>query len=344
MVSKRQVKGILSLFVASFVLPAVTCSPASGQDWSPWLGQITGVSQPTISAGADRHSGSQDDITFASGLELTDWLTVSANLESAWRNTNFDNSGHNTFLSQGDSRLEFWLPPGRDEFSWGPYVRFAGLTSDKSRAWENVWLAQPGYGLNVYPFSAADFRKENEGAAKILGPLRLFGEYNRMDYWGRTNMWRPNEQVRAGADYWKALHTNNTYMPWWAEVWSGLWWQSANEFDKDYDATIFANALRIGIRQPKAGIVSALSPYVLVESSLTDNRAFYWENRLLAGAGMRFAPLIDRYKDNSNWLTRLVAFAEYLHVAAYYRESAPSSVPDYDVRVGISLSIGEWYR
>lgn len=344
MVFERRINTALLLFVASSGLWAAPCSPVSAQDWSRWFGQFTSGIQSTTSGDANTNLGSQDRTTFPSGLKLADWLTVSANLESAYRNTNFDSSGHHTVLSQGDSRLEFWMPPGRDEFSWGPYIRLAGLTSDRSPAWENAWLAQPGYGINVYPFSAADFRKEYKDAARILGPLRLFGEYNRLDYWGRENIWRPNEQVRAGADYWKALHVNNTLTSWWAEVWSGLFWQSANEFDKDYDTLIFANAVRLGFREPDAGILSTLTPYVALESSLTENGAYYWDNRLLLGGGIRFAPRLYQEKDNLNWLTRFVVFAEYLGVAAYYRDSAPSSVPDYDFRVGISLSIGEWYR
>ena len=44
------------------------------------------------------------------------------------------------------------------------------------------------------------------------------------------------------------------------------------------------------------------------------------------------------------WLNRFVFYAEYLHAATYYHQSAPSSVPNHDVRVGISFSIGEWYH
>jgi hypothetical protein len=165
-----------------------------------------------------------------------------------------------------------------------------------------------------------------------------------MDYWGSENVWRPDEQVRIGADYWKAMYVNNIYNPWWTEIWSGLSWQSANEFDKDYDTLILGNAVRFGFRKPDAGILSTVTPYFAVESSLTENEEYYWENRLLFGGGIRFAPLLYEKKDKSSWLTRFIIYAEYLGVSAYYRDSAPSSVPDYDFRVGISFSIGEWYN
>ncbi len=334
------------LFVVGSFFCGLPCGLASAQSWDRWFSQFADVSQPTTSEDGDKSLNPQDKVTSQRDYssELTDWFTISANLDSSYRNTNFYKSGHHTIISQGDSRLEFWIPHGRDEFSWGPYVRFAGLTSDHSQAWENAWLAQPGFGVQVYPFSAAEFRKENEKAAEILGPVRLFAEHNRMDYWGSENVWRPDEQFRAGADYWKALYVNNIYWPWWAEIWSGLTWQSANEFDKDYDSLILGNAVRVGLRKADAGMLSTLTPYLALESSLTENRSYYWENRLWLGGGIRFAPRLYERKDESNWLTRFVVYAEYLGAAAYYRDSAPSSVPDYDVRVGISLSIGEWYR
>ncbi len=346
MIANRHPNISLFLFIVIYILWGASRGLASTQDWSEWFGQFIGVTQSTISDGANKNLHSQDNITPRDSLnsELTDWLTVSANLDSAYRNTNFYESGHHTIISQGDSRLEFWIPPGRKGFSWGPYIRFAGLTSDHSEAWENAWLANPGFGFHAYPFSSADFIKENKKAAEILGPLRLFAENNRMDYWGSENVWRPDEQVRAGADYWKAIYVNNTFMPWWAEVWSGLFWQSANEFDKDYNTLILGNAVRLGFREPNAGIASTLTPYLAMESSLTENGEYYWENRLLLGGGIRFAPLLYEKKDESNWLTRFVVYAEYLGVVAYYHDSAPSSVPDYDFRVGINLSIGEWFR
>src|SRR5579859_7186380 len=46
-------------------------------------------------------------------------------------------------------------------------------------------------------------------ATIILGPLRLCGEYNRTDYWGPENTWRPRHQVRSGAEYWRALYVND---------------------------------------------------------------------------------------------------------------------------------------
>ncbi|MBN2317121.1 MAG: hypothetical protein JXM79_24560 [Sedimentisphaerales bacterium] len=345
-VDKKHFGRFLFVFVISSFFYGLPSGFSSTLDWNRWFSQFSDVSQPAISDDGDKSLYSQEKVTSQNGRDskLSDWFTVSANLDSSYRNTNFYESGHHTIISQGDSRLELWMPPNRREFSWGPYIRFAGLTSDHSQAWENAWLAQPGFGVQVYPFSAANFRKENEKAANILGPVRLFAEHNRMDYWGSENVWRPDEQFRAGADYWKALYVNDTSKPQWAEIWSGLFWQSANEFDKDYDSLILGNAVRVGLRKTKAGHLSNFTPYLTLESSLTENRSYYWENRLWLGGGIRFAPRLYERENESNWLTRFVVYAEYLGVASYYRDSAPSSVPDYDLRIGVSLSIGEWYR
>ncbi|MBW7989408.1 MAG: hypothetical protein FVQ84_05235 [Planctomycetes bacterium] len=335
----------LFLLILCVIFSMVACDMAYAQEQDTWLNRLLGFTEPAISDKpyARIHSQGIQKQQSSRGFGSPLWWGISANLESAYRNTNFDNSGHHTVLSQGDSRLEFWMPPGRDEFSWGPYVRFAGLTSDRSPAWENTWLAQPGYGINVYPFSAADFRKENQKSAYILGPLRLFGEYSRQDYWGSENIWRPNEQVRVGADYWRQRNVNNLSKPTWSEIWTGLIWQSANEFDKDYNTLTFGNALRLGFRKPDTGILSMITPYLVMESSFSENRRYYWDNRLLLGGGIRFAPPL-KFLPREWQANRFVIFAEYFGAAVYYRDSAPSSVPDYDFRIGISISIGEWFR
>jgi len=284
--------------------------------------------------------GEQEIINGASALP--DWLTISANLDFSQRTTNLFESSHDTSLFQADSRVEFWIPPWDRGLAWGPYLRTAGISSNRDPAWENAWLAGPGVGFHMFPFSHPRLYDEDGLIAAIFGPTRLFVEWNRLEYLHSENEWRPDEQVRAGADYWRAIYVNDTTEPLWAEIWSGLFWQSANDFDADYDTVLFANAIRAGIRKPNAGALSMLTPYVLVESSLTDNTEYYWENKLVAGAGIRLTPFIRT--PTNNWLTRLVVFAEYLEVVDHYHAEAPSGIPDHDFRAGISLSIGEWYR
>lgn len=342
---KRHTNIFLFLIVGNTIFFGLPHGVACGQERKRGLNQFWYITEATIKDNPYMSVRSQSEREPQAGHEssLPKWLGISVNLDYAYRNTNFYKSGHNTTLFQGDSRVEFWMPPGRDRFSWGPYIRFAGLTSNRSYAWENAWLSQPGFGFNAYPFSSPEFKQKDNTTGRIFGPLRLFAEYNRLDYWGSENIWRPKEQVRAGADYWKQVHVNDVTKPRWTEIWTGLIWQSANEFDKDYDTLTFGNSLRVGFRKPNSGILSMFTPYLAMESSLSENREYYWDNRLLLGGGIRFAPPLE-FLPREWHIPRFVVYAEYLCAAAYYRDSAPSSVPDYDFRIGISVSIGEWYK
>jgi len=318
---------------------------------STWL---TGIIGGTEKDGyGTKHSSTTTELVDqkhpeTSRIGFGDWLTFSANLDLSYRKTQFYESGHNVALFQWDSKAELWLPPGRDFFSWGSYVRMSGVESNRDYEWENNWGARPGFGFQVYPFSSARLRKEGgefyQKLAKLFGPLHLFAEYNHLHYNGRGNAWRPDEQVRIGADYWKEVNVHDMSKQVWWETWNGLTWHSTNGFDKDYDTLIFANVLRVGTRKSNAGFLSMFTPYLAVESSLSENDNYFWENRLLLGGGIRFAPPLSGYLQKSSpWLNRLVIHVEYLEAVAYYGDSALSSTPDHDFRVGINVNIGEWW-
>ena len=263
-----------------------------------------------------------------------------------------------------DSRVELWLPPfGRDEHGkrtkhiWGPYLRVAGIAGSEPQAWQNRWLAGPGFGVQAYPFPG------------FLGPVRMFAEYNFMNYFSNDpqgTSWRPKNQTRAGFDYWEAVNVNALDHAWWVEVWNGLYWQSANEFTPRYDSVLFANSGRVGIRKPKSGAISTITPYVALESSLSkwrhegiagcnlssqgsrdpnDPCDFFWENGFVAGGGLRFAPSLSKLDTkNKGWLSRFVIYGEYLDTATYYGPTPPSQFPRYDVVVGVSANVGNWYK
>jgi hypothetical protein len=300
-----------------------------------------------------------------STLGIGDWMSVSSNFDAGYRNTQFFVPQYNTALLQWDSHVEFWLPPFRKKFSWGPYFRVAGIKGSEGDAWQNAWLGGPGIGFQLYPLSAKRFRRRSSVAGKLLGPLRTFIEYNFTDYWGQENRWRPRNQTRVGFDYWKAAHVNDSDSYWWAEIWNGLYWQSANEFTDRYNSVIFSNSVRVGVRKAQSRMISSITPYIAVESSLSKYRRlgltdcslnpdlrnpqnpcdFFWENRLLAGGGLRFAPSLGKLDTaKKGWLTRFVIYGEYLRTATYYGPAAPSSFPRFDVRVGVSSSIGDWYK
>ena len=285
------------------------------------------------------------------------WFTFAANFPGAgYRKTQFFDSHYNTGVVEWDSRAEFWFRPPRDGFSLGIYARLAGIAGSKSDAFQNGWTSYPGAGFQLYPFSFHRFKAAGSMTGKILGPLRLFTEYNRMHYWGQKNAWRPTKQTRAGAEYWKAIHVNDPSRRFWLENWNGAYWQSANEFTDQYKTLVLATSWRSGVRLTKRSVASLITPYAALQTShskydFAGTQAtcvlgaghcdFYWENKLLVGGGLRLAP---RISENQHWLNRFVIYAEYLTTATYYGPSAPSSVPRYDVLIGISGSVGQWYR
>jgi len=280
-------------------------------------------------------------------LGFDPYLTISGNFDFGFQATQFYAPHQDAVVGDWDTRVELWLPPYRTNFSWAPYLRFAGIDSSKGAtgSWfDNALLSAPGAGFQLYPFSLPYFRETNRTLGDIFGPVRLFGEYNRVDYWGTANTWRPTDQIRAGMEYWRARNVNDTRKPLWNEIWTGLYYQSANDFSRNYDTAVFANSLRFGARVPRQGFISTLSPYVVVESSFTGHPSYFWENRLLLGAGLRFTPPLRYLPDGMGWLNRVVLFAEYLNTASYYYGSPSASVPHYDVQAGLSFSIGEWYH
>lgn len=315
------------------------------------------------------HACSQSGIgTLGAG----NWLTVSSNLDGGYRRTQFFLPHYNTALFQWDSRVELWLPPSHKRHRWGLYLRAAGIAGSERNAWQNGWLGSPGIGLQLYPLSSERFRHRGSVVGRLFGPLRMFAEYNFTHYWGEDfprqgTSFRPHHQVRTGFEYWKAANVNALDHYWWTEVWNGLYWQSANEFTDRYDSVILANSVRLGVRKAHSGIISTITPYMAVDSSLSKWRRlgfsdcsfkpdprnplnpcdFYWENRLLAGAGVRFAPplgTLDTAK--KSWVSRFVIYGEYLRTATYYGPAAPSSFPRWDVRVGVSANVGNnnWYK
>jgi hypothetical protein len=271
------------------------------------------------------------------------WWTLSGYSDSGYRKTQFYAPDYDTWVFLGDGRLELWLPPNYSRFSWGLYLRGAIIASTRSESsFENMWLAAPGGGLQIYPFSGSKFIKKHDTLAQVFGPVRFYAEYNRQYCWCDINNSVPKSQIRGGIEYWKAINVNTIERAVWGEIWNGLIYQTANDFNKDYNSLVFGNSMRVGVRKPGKSILSWLSAYAVIDSSLTEHEDYYWENRLRAGGGIRIAPPIS--EDIKPIMNRLVFYAEYLRNTKYYRSSPSSSIPDYDLRAGISISFGEWIR
>jgi len=263
-------------------------------------------------------------------------LEISGYLDGGFRETMFFEDGHDAALLEWDLRFEYW---GLfDEFVAGPYLRIAGIAASEDPAFENNWQALPGAGLQVYPFS----KEEN-----YLGPLRVFGEYNLQDYWGSENSWRPDDQFRAGIDYFLSIGSNDPSQAVWVDFWSGLIWQSSNDFDASYNGVILANALRLGLRAPEQDLLSMITPYGVVESKINLNDTAYpewWNNKLDLGGGVRLAPSLDGLPECLQFIDYGNIYAEWVYTVAYYRDSAPNEIPDHEFRAGIRLGIGDFIK
>ena len=295
-------------------------------------------------------SGSLSIADSAPDIKKPDWIDAAGNFDLSYHQTNYLPS-HNVGIGNWDSRIQFWLPfinkPNKKV--WSLYLRFAGVSSTSTFPSENGYLSAPGFGIQIYPFTLADNCKDNETCLKgILGPLRLFAEYNRMNYWGTENSWRPNNQGRLGADYWNNLHANNLESTWWAEIWQGLYWASANEFTPNYNTLNYGTSIRAGVRKASESHndispLSYLTPYAVLQNAVNTNN-YYWENKLTVGGGLRITPDLKQIQ-SLPFLNRLVIYAEYDYIANYWVKPAASlQAPNYDVVVGINFSFGNWFN
>lgn len=105
------------------------------------------------------------------------WVTVSSDIEGGYRKTQFSTPHYNTGVIQWDNRFELWLPPFQTQHRWGPYVRVAGIAGSEPDSWQNAWLGGPGFGVQIFPLRG------------VLGPTRMFAEYNFTHYWGERLPW-----------------------------------------------------------------------------------------------------------------------------------------------------------
>ncbi len=82
-------------------------------------------------------------------------------------------------------------------------------------------------------------------------------------------------------------------------------------------------------------------PYVTGEISLTEQSEF-WQNRALAGLGLRFMPF--RFHDDVTgiFMKGLRIYAEGLWVVDYFKDDSSSGTPDHDFRVGLNFTINWW--
>ena len=180
--------------------------------------------------------------TYSPMTGLPDWMSIAGYADFSYRTTQFFKPDYDTTFLQGDGRLEFWIPPGRETFSWGPYIRLAEqmVTARKPGRTPGWPCREPGSRLTRSVWHRGE---RNDWFGGLLGPLRLFAEYNRPI----TRMTRTRATGQPASSRGRVLARNLRQRHDEASLGRnlvGLFWQSANEFDPHYNTVIFANALR----------------------------------------------------------------------------------------------------
>jgi hypothetical protein len=276
-------------------------------------------------------------------------ISMSANMVAAGHTTQYYRDNWNTVSAQWDLRLEIWAPPFRNRLAWGGYIRYAGIRSNQASAYdtvvfENQYRANPGFGIQCFPFSSSLLHKVDTFLNGFGSPLRWYYEINLMDYPNTVNEWRPKKQIKTGFEYYKALHVNSMTRCYWTELFGDYIWRDANEFTEHYQQWTGAGNVRVGVRYPRANILSAISPYIAADVSKSDNRSYDWENRFAMGYGLRLAPEIRYFPHWMDPITRITCSVEYRKILYNYGFLGQSGTPDHDVFIEMIIVVGEFWK
>ena len=315
----------------------------------------------------------------SASLDLGKWFAVSSSLDGGYRETQFFMRHYNTGVFQWDSRVELWPPPFQKDHHWGPYLRVAGIAGSEPNAWQNGWLGGPGFGVQLYPFPSflgpvrmfAEYNFTQYWGQDHPGQTTSWRPRNQaragVDYWKAVN-------VNAPEHYWWLELWNGLY--WqsaneFTDRYDSIIFANSGRFGIR-KASKNSNDQDGNDKKKKISVLSTITPYIAVESSRSkydyaggksagcfvppdqdpqdrqnpNNPCdYFWENRLLVGGGLRFAPRLGKLDTkNKGWLSRFVIYGEYLNTITYYGPAAPPSFPRFDKLVGVSANIGNWYK
>jgi hypothetical protein len=156
--------------------------------------------------------------------------------------------------------------------------------------------------------------------------------------------WRPKRDFRIGIELYREcnLYSGSSEAEnfLWGEFWGDASWRETSFFIPHFRTWTFAFVPKIGIRLfPEREL--AIMPYATGEVSVT-GRTDFWQNRLLAGAGVRLMPFRRLTGTMSYFLKGVRVYAEGLWVVSYFKDKAPPSIPGYDFRAGIGFTINRW--
>jgi exo-beta-1,3-glucanase (GH17 family) len=255
------------------------------------------------------------------------------------RSTNFFESNYNGGVFSGETRFIF---PRLTKLLGSdiplPEPFFSGvLNSLKEIDWEDRF--DYGIGLEWRPLSTINFLEKP--LLRWIKQLRFytlslntkFLQYQ--DSWS----WRPKTDFRYGLEYYKESNLYDRDL-WWSEIWADASWRKTNFYVTDYNSWTFAMVPKVGIKLFRDEEVCVM-PYITGEIDVTQRYEF-WQNRALAGFGIRLMPFRWNETMMNVFAKGLRIYAEYLWVVNYFDDKAPPTIPDYDFRIGINYTINWW--
>lgn len=287
-------------------------------------------------------------------------LDIQSYGDFAYRDTNFTHGGYNTINGWWETkfilRVKESIPKQYRFLMFEPYGKFTLAASGKSYAWENNLV----YGLGLENRFLSTWDGDPMPLKELASRLRLYFEYLGMtSIKDQPDPWVPLNDVRLGVDLWKEWNVPPDPLdykgdPLWGELWFNLGWRKTNFNLPDYKTYNNGLMARLGLRHDKplcltdSGVQALLLPYVMVETGFT-GKDYFWENRLNAGAGLRFMftlPMSNSSRDlcadpkklAESKLIIMRLYAEGLHTVTHYRSTPDPGTPENDFRVGINFS------
>ena len=302
----------------------ITAVPASSQSW--------------LSCEDTRYSAGDPADAFTSRYHLVQFYG-GASVHS----TNLFEDEYDGFVTSNEIRLAVprlsemvrTAVPLPDPYGFAVATRLTGID------WED--RLDFGGGLEWRPFKHARFESP---LARWFYHVRLYATQHGTSYLQYRDewAWRPNEDFRVGVELYRECNLYSgglpTESPLWAEVWADASWRRTNFVVNDFRSWTVAVVPRVGVRVP-AGARLALMPYLTGELAAT-GRSEPWQNRVLAGFGLRVMPFRSGDGPAAAILQGVRLYAEAVWVVGYISGASDPGGPSRDVRAGVAFQLNRY--
>ena len=284
-------------------------------------------------------NNSLEPINMHSNILKSDYHLLQFFGDASERSTNFFEPNYNGGVFSGEARLifpRFSTFINSDVPLPDPYISGV-LASLKDINWEDRF--DYGFGIEWRPFSNLDSLKVP--ILQWIKQLRLYTIFLNTKYLEYQSgwRWRPKNDFRYGVEFYQESNLYNTSV-YWSEIWADASWRRTDFYVNDYQSWIFDAVPKIGFKW-FAEDELCIMPYVTGEIAWTQ-RYEYWQNRAVAGIGIRIMPFRWEETRLNTLVKGLRIYAEKLWVVDYFNYSAPSIIPNNDLRAGINYTINWW--